>query len=54
MKVAFPGCKVVVFIPKLVGGIATLVEGFDEEVIVSITKPLEAVRILRMHPTDVR
>lgn len=53
LKASNPGCFVIVFIPPFVRGISKLVEGFDEEVIVSITRPMEAVKIVRQHPTDV-
>jgi heptosyltransferase-3 len=53
IKIAFSSCKVIVFISRAAHGVVTIVEGFDEEVDVVITKPFDAVRILRSYPTDV-
>jgi len=53
LKAAFPGCRVVAFVGLSARGIVSLVEGFDQEVSLPITRPLEALHVLRSHPTDV-
>src|SRR5271166_4017292 len=42
LKVAFPGCRITVFISSSASSVSGLLEGFDEEIILPITRPAEA------------
>jgi heptosyltransferase-3 len=53
LKSRAPDCFVTVFVAPSASGISTLVEGFDREVIVPVTRPLKALKILREYPSDV-
>ncbi len=53
LKAALPSCRVIAFISSSSRGITHLVEGFDQEVLLPVTRPLAALRVLHEHPTDV-
>lgn len=53
IRVAFPHSKIVGFVSLANAGAAELVEGFEEIVVVPITRPLTALRLIRRYRMDV-
>ena len=53
LKKAFPDLKITVFATEANAVAFDLIEGYDELVIVPITKPWAAIQKLREHPVDV-
>jgi heptosyltransferase-3 len=53
LKKALPSARIIAFVSPSSRGISQIVEGFDEEVVVPTTRPLQALRIIRQHRTDV-
>ncbi len=52
LKRAFPFARIVAFISKANRGVLELLEGYDEVVVVPITRPLTAIPLIRRHPVD--
>ena len=53
LKRAFPFARLVAFISKANRGVISLLDGFDEVVVVPITRPLAAAAIMRRYSLDV-
>ena len=53
IKAALPNCHVVVFVASSARGVSRLVDGFDDEVLLPITRPWAALRVMRAYRTDV-
>lgn len=53
LKAAFPGARIIAILPPSAAGLSGIVEGFDQEVILRVTEPLEALRIIRGVVIDV-
>ena len=53
LKQKFPNAKVIIFCSKTNAAIYSVIEGFDELVVLPITKPLKSWAILKKYPVDV-
>lgn len=53
LKKAYPQLKITIFATSANAGVFKLVDGWDDLVLVSITKPLAAIRQVRAHPVDI-
>jgi len=53
LKLALPGVKITIFATQANKVAFDLVEGYDDLVLVPITKPLAAIQQLREHPVDI-
>jgi heptosyltransferase-3 len=52
LKRAFPFARLIAFISKANQGVINLLDGFDEVVVVPITRPLAAASVVRRYPLD--
>jgi ADP-heptose:LPS heptosyltransferase len=53
LKKKFPNAKVIIFCSKANAAIYSVIEGFDELVVLPITSPLKSWAILKKYPVDV-
>jgi heptosyltransferase III len=52
LKRAFPFARIIAFISNANKGTLDLLDGFDEVIVVPITRPITAIPMIRRHPVD--